>query len=69
MTTRAAASVQDQGHIALLRRMFNAAVAAAQPSRCLAKYLPCGQRVDKLPARPLEEAKRVSKNHDAISMT
>jgi hydroxypyruvate reductase len=40
MTTRAAASAQDEGYAALLRRMFNAAVAAAQPSRCLAKYLP-----------------------------
>jgi hydroxypyruvate reductase len=41
MTTRAAASAHDDAHAALLRRMFNAAVAAAQPSRCLAKCLPC----------------------------
>jgi hydroxypyruvate reductase len=40
MTTRAAASAHDEGHAALLRRLFNAAVAAAQPSRCLAKHLP-----------------------------
>jgi hydroxypyruvate reductase len=44
MTTRAAASAHDEGHAALLRRMFNAAVAAAQPSRCLAKYLPSPPR-------------------------
>ena len=44
MTARAAASAHDEGHAALLRRMFNAAVAAAQPSRCLAKYLPSPPR-------------------------
>jgi len=38
--TRAAASAQDEDYAALLRRLFDAAVAAAQPSKRLAKHLP-----------------------------